>query len=240
MAFNLRQAGVMRVLQYFVSRFNVTLTQPHLMNGITMKLLHIDSSILGDASASRQLTREVVANLQSAESGVEVIYRDLSKDVTAHISGSTFVAKGTPADQRNAAQQQEVALGDAIMSEFLAADVVVIGAPMYNFTVPTQLKAWIDQICVAGVTFSYSENGPVGLVNGKRVVIVSTSGGKHAGTPTGIAHEDYLKVVFGFVGIADVEVVRADGLNYGPDAKEAGFAAARVNINALTTAVAVA
>jgi len=205
-----------------------------------MKLLHIDSSILGEASASRQLTREVVANLQSAEPDVELVYRDLSKDVTAHISGGTFVAKGTPAEKRNLAQQQEVALGEAILSEFMAADVIVIGAPMYNFTVPTQLKAWIDQICVAGVTFRYSETGPVGLATGKRVVIVSTSGGKHAGTPTGLAHEDYLKVVFGFVGITDIEVVRAHGLNYGPDAKEAGFAAARASINALTAAVAVA
>ena len=203
-----------------------------------MKLLHIDSSILGDASASRALTREVVANLTSAESGVEVVYRDLSKDVTAHISGGTFVAKGTPAEQRSEMQQQEVALGEAILNEFMAADVIVVGAPMYNFTVPTQLKAWIDQICVAGVSFRYSETGPEGLAKGKRVVIVATSGGIHAGTPTGFAHEDYLKVVFGFLGITDIEVIRADGLNYGPDAKEAGFVAARVSINALNFAAA--
>lgn len=203
-----------------------------------MKLLHIDSSILGDASASRALTQEVVANLKAKESGIEVIYRDLSKDVTAHISGGTFVAKGTPAEQRSESQQQEVALGEAILNEFMAADVVVVGAPMYNFTVPTQLKAWIDQICVAGVSFRYSETGPEGLAKGKRVVIVSTSGGIHAGTPTGIAHEDYLKVVFGFLGITEIEVVRAHGLNYGPEAKEAGFAAARVGIKALNTGVA--
>ncbi|QRX83200.1 FMN-dependent NADH-azoreductase [Glaciimonas sp. PAMC28666] len=203
-----------------------------------MKLLHIDSSILGDASASRALTQEVVANLTAKESGIEVIYRDLSKDVTAHISGGTFVAKGTPAEQRSASQQQEVALGEAILNEFMAADVVVVGAPMYNFTVPTQLKAWIDQICVAGVSFRYTETGPEGLAKGKRVVIVSTSGGIHAGTPTGIAHEDYLKVVFGFLGITEIEVVRAHGLNYGPEAKEAGFAAARVGIKALNTGVA--
>lgn len=203
-----------------------------------MKLLHIDSSILGDASASRALTQEVVANLKSAESGVEVVYRDLSKDVTAHISGGTFVAKGTPAEKRSETQQQEVALGEAILNEFMAADVIVVGAPMYNFTVPTQLKAWIDQICVAGVSFRYSETGPEGLAKGKRVVIVATSGGIHAGTPTGIAHEDYLKVVFGFLGITDIEVVRAHGLNYGPEAKEAGFAAARVGIKALNTGVA--
>ncbi|MGS0742360.1 FMN-dependent NADH-azoreductase [Glaciimonas sp. GG7] len=205
-----------------------------------MKLLHIDSSILGDASASRQLTREVVANLQSTEPEVALVYRDLSKDVTAHLSGGTFVAKGTPLDQRSVAQQEEVALSEAILSEFMAAEVIVIGAPMYNFTIPTQLKAWIDQICVAGVTFRYSESGPVGLATGKRVVIVSTSGGKHVGMPTGIAHVDYLKVVFGFLGITDVEVIRAEGLNYGPEAKDAGFAAARASIHAMTSAVALA
>ncbi|WP_211451456.1 FMN-dependent NADH-azoreductase [Collimonas antrihumi] len=205
-----------------------------------MKLLHIDSSILGDASASRQLTREVVATLQAADPDLELTYRDLSKDVTAHLSGATFAAKGTPVEKRNLSQKLEVELNEAILNEFLAADVIVLGAPMYNFTVPTQLKAWIDQICVAGVTFRYSDKGPEGLVKGKRVVIVSTAGGKHVGSPTGIAHEDYLKLVFGFIGITDIEIVRADGLNYGPEAKEAGFAAARTRINDLTSAVAMA
>jgi FMN-dependent NADH-azoreductase len=205
-----------------------------------MKLLHIDSSILGDASASRQLTREVVATLQAADADLELTYRDLSKDVTAHLSGATFAAKGTPAEKRNLSQQLEVQLNEAILNEFLAADVVVIGAPMYNFTVPTQLKAWIDQICVAGVTFRYSEKGPEGLAKGKRVVIVSTAGGKHAGSSTGVGHEDYLKVVFGFLGISEIEIVRADGLNYGADAKEAGFVAARARIGNLTSAPALA
>ncbi|SFB34263.1 FMN-dependent NADH-azoreductase [Collimonas sp. OK607] len=205
-----------------------------------MKLLHIDSSILGDASASRQLTREVVATLQAADSDLELTYRDLSKDVTAHLSGATFVAKGTPAEKRNLSQKLEVELNEAILNEFMAADVIVLGAPMYNFTVPTQLKAWIDQISVAGVTFRYTEKGPEGLATGKRVVIVSTSGGKHAGSPTGVAHEDYLKLVFGFLGITDIEVVRADGLAYSPEVKEASFAAARARISDLTSAVAMA
>ena len=131
-------------------------------------------------------------------------------------------------------------LNEAILNEFMAADVIVLGAPMYNFTVPTQLKAWIDQISVAGVTFRYTEKGPEGLAKGKRVVIVSTSGGKHAGTPTGVAHEDYLKLVFGFLGITDIEVVRADGLAYSPEVKDASFAAARARIGDLTSAVAMA
>jgi FMN-dependent NADH-azoreductase len=186
------------------------------------------------------LAREVVATLRAADPDLEHTYRDLSKDVTVHLSGATFAAKGTPAEKRNLSQKLEVELNEAILNEFLAADVIVVGAPMYNFTVPTQLKAWIDQICVAGVTFRYSEKGPEGLAKGKRVVIVSTTGGKHAGGPTGVAHEDYLKVLFGFLGITEIEVVRADGLNYGPEAKEAGFAAARARIGDLTSAVAMA
>ncbi|WP_395824992.1 FMN-dependent NADH-azoreductase [Collimonas sp.] len=201
-----------------------------------MKLLHIDSSILGDASASRQLTREVVATLRAADAGLQVTYRDLSADVTSHLSGATFAAKGTPAEQRNLAQKLEVELSEAILNEFMASDVIVVGAPMYNFTVPTQLKSWIDQIFVAGVTFRYSETGPEGLAKGKRVIIVSTSGGKHAGGATGVGHEDYLKVAFGFLGITDIEIVRADGLNYSPEAKQAAFTAARASIGNLASA----
>ncbi|MQQ99622.1 FMN-dependent NADH-azoreductase [Glaciimonas soli] len=198
-----------------------------------MKLLHIDSSILGDASASRQLSREVADAIKASESAANVTYRDLSKDLTAHLSGATFAAKGTPADQRDAAQAREVALSETILREFMDADVIVLGAPMYNFTIPTQLKSWIDQISVAGVTFRYTENGPEGLAKGKRVVIVATSGGIHAGKPTGIAHVDYLKLVLNFLGITDIEVVNAEGLNYGEEMKANGLAAARTEIERL-------
>ncbi|WP_178113398.1 NAD(P)H-dependent oxidoreductase, partial [Pseudomonas yangonensis] len=100
------------------------------------------------------------------------------------------------------------------LEEFLAADAIVIGAPMYNFAIPSQLKAWIDRIAVAGKTFSYSENGPVGLAGGKTVVIASSAGGIHAGLPSGQAHEDYLVRVLNFLGIDDIEIVRAEGLAY--------------------------
>ncbi len=108
-------------------------------------------------------------------------------------------------------------MGEEVLEEFLAADVVVIGAPMYNFTISSQLKAWIDRIAVAGKTFRYTENGPVGLAGDKKVVIVSTAGGVHAGQPTGAAHEGYLRTVLGFFGITDIEVVRAEGLAYGEE-----------------------
>ncbi|MGX0890119.1 FMN-dependent NADH-azoreductase [Pseudomonas sp. ADAK2 TE3594] len=196
-----------------------------------MKLLHIDSSILGDNSASRQLSGEVVKAWQTAEPGVAVTYRDLAADAISHFSATTLVAAGTAAELRNAAQQHEAELSAQTLAEFLAADAVVIAAPMYNFTIPTQLKAWIDRIAVAGQTFRYTEAGPEGLCGGKKVVIVSTSGGLHVGQPTGTAHEDYLKVLFGFIGITDIEFVRAHGLAYGDEVRTKAMSDAQAHIS---------
>lgn len=184
-----------------------------------MKLLHIDSSILGDNSVSRQLSREVVKAWQAAEPGVDVTYRDLASEGINHFSGITLGALGTAAELRDAVQKHEVDLSASTLAEFLAADAVVIAAPMYNFTIPTQLKAWIDRIAVAGQTFRYTEAGPEGLCGNKKVIVVSTAGGLHAGQPTGVAHEDYLKVLLGFLGITDVEFVRAHGLAYGDEVR---------------------
>ncbi|EJM03973.1 acyl carrier protein phosphodiesterase [Pseudomonas sp. GM102] len=196
-----------------------------------MKLLHIDSSILGDNSASRQLSGEVVKAWQTAEPGVAVTYRDLAADAISHFSATTLVAAGTAAELRNAAQQHEADLSAQTLAEFLAADAVVIAAPMYNFTIPTQLKAWIDRIAVAGQTFRYTEAGPEGLCGGKKIVIVSTSGGLHVGQPTGTAHEDYLKVLFGFLGITDIEFVRAHGLAYGDEVRTKAMSDAQAHIS---------
>ncbi|CAH0159667.1 FMN-dependent NADH-azoreductase 1 [Pseudomonas sp. Bi123] len=196
-----------------------------------MKLLHIDSSILGDNSASRQLSGEVVKAWQAAEPGVVVTYRDLAADAISHFSAATLVAAGTAAELRNAAQQHEADLSAQALAEFLAADAVVIAAPMYNFTIPTQLKAWIDRIAVAGQTFRYTEAGPEGLCGGKKVVIVSTAGGLHAGQPTGTAHEEYLKVMFGFLGITDIEFVRAHGLAYGDEVRNKAMSDAQAQIS---------
>ena len=195
-----------------------------------MKLLHIDSSILGDNSASRQLSREVVQAWQAAEADVVVTYRDLAADAISHFSAQTLVAAGTSAELRDAAQRHEAELSATTMAEFLAADAVVIAAPMYNFTIPTQLKAWIDRIAVAGQTFRYTEAGPEGLCGDKKLVIVSTSGGLHAGQPSGVAHEEYLKVMFGFLGITDIEFVRAEGLAYGDDMRTKAMSEAKLQI----------
>ncbi|TWC23030.1 MULTISPECIES: FMN-dependent NADH-azoreductase [unclassified Pseudomonas] len=195
-----------------------------------MKLLHIDSSILGDNSASRQLSREVVEAWKAAETDVVVTYRDLAADAISHFSAQTLVAAGTSAELRDAALQHEADLSAAALAEFLAADAVVIAAPMYNFTIPTQLKAWIDRIAVAGKTFSYTEAGPQGLCGGKKLVIVSTAGGLHAGKPSGVAHEDYLQHMFGFLGITDIEIVRAEGLAYGDDMRNKAMSEAKAQI----------
>ncbi|MBV8467499.1 MAG: FMN-dependent NADH-azoreductase [Burkholderiales bacterium] len=195
-----------------------------------MKLLHLDSSILGDSSASRQLTREIVDTLRASEANLQVSYRDLVANPIPHIAGSTLAANGTPAELRSPAQQVEAAESDNTMNDFMAADVLVIGAPMYNFSIPTQLKAWIDRVVVAGKTFKYGANGPEGLAGGKKVIIVSTAGGKHAGGPTGVGHEDLLMTVFRFIGITDITIVRAQGLAMGPESRDAAFADARATI----------
>ena len=198
-----------------------------------MKLLHIDSSILGDASASRQLSRSVVEAWSAAAPNAQVTYRDLASDALSHLSAASLVAAGTPDELRDAAQKHEAELAERTLEEFLAADAIVIGAPMYNFAIPSQLKAWIDRIAVAGKTFSYSENGPVGLAGGKTVVIASSAGGIHAGQPSGQAHEDYLVRVLNFLGIDDIEIVRADGLAYGEEPRAQAMKSATQRISEL-------
>lgn len=195
-----------------------------------MKLLHIDSSILGDHSASRELSQAVVQALVAAAPDTEVVSRDLAADALGHFSAATLLAGGTPAEQRDPTQKIEVELNAAALAEFIAADTLVVGAPMYNFTIPTQLKAWIDRICVAGQTFRYTEAGAQGLCGAKKVIIVSTAGGIHAGQASGAAHEDYLKLLFGFLGITDIQVVRAEGLAYGDEARATAMAAAKAQI----------
>ncbi|MDF2491316.1 MAG: hypothetical protein K0S77_3938 [Pseudomonas sp.] len=195
-----------------------------------MKLLHIDSSILGENSASRQLSASVVEAWKDADPSIEVVYRDLAADAISHFSAATLVAAGTPQDLRDAAQAHEARLSAETLEEFLAADAVVIGAPMYNFSVPTQLKAWIDRVAVAGQTFRYTEAGPEGLCGDKKVVLVSTTGGLHADQPTGVGHEDFLKVFLGFIGVTELEIVRAHGLAYGPEQRVQAMQAAQAVI----------
>jgi FMN-dependent NADH-azoreductase len=206
-----------------------------------MKLLHIDSGILGDNSVSRRLSAATVAQLKARHPGLEVTYRDVVANPIAHLSGAHLAAPSIDAGQHDAAMRKDLADGAAVMDEFLAADIVVIGAPMYNFSVPSQLKAWIDRIAVAGKTFRYTEKGPEGLAGGKTVIIASARGNIYsAGTPlAAIDHqESYLRAVFGFLGVTDVSFVRAEGVAFSPDHKTKAIAAAESEIANLDLAKA--
>ena len=174
-----------------------------------MTILHLDASINGENSASRAISRSIVEQIKNAQWGEEVIYRDLAADPLPHLTLEAFA-------------------DTSVVDQFLAANTVVIGAPMYNFTLPSQLKAWIDRIAIAGKTFRYTENGPQGLAGGKRVIIGLARGGVYSGASPAAAFEHletYLRGVFNFIGI-EPEFVIAEGLNLGPDQREQSMAGA--------------
>lgn len=205
-----------------------------------MKLLQIDSSVLGTHSVSRRLTTEIVAEWRRAHPDTTVEHLDLAVDTPNHFDANALGIKVAVAEPTDA-QKRENAVSEKLVSQFLAADVIVVGAPLYNFSVPSQLKAWIDRIAQVGRTFKYTEKGPVGLAGGKTVIVASTRGGLYSTSEGGQAmehQESYLKVVFGFFGITDVRIVRAEGLAMGDAAKAAAIEAARADIRAVTTEAA--
>jgi FMN-dependent NADH-azoreductase len=197
-----------------------------------MKLLHIDSSILGQNSASRELGAAWVASWQQEHPQAEIRHVDLARQPLAHLSGEVFGARSAAETIRDADLQREIDADRSALADFLAADVVVIGAPMYNFSIPSQLKAWIDRIVVAGKTFHYTANGPEGLAQGKRAVIVIARGGVYsAGAAAALDHqESYLRSVLAFIGVIDVEVIRAEGLAMGAEKRADSMRAARQQI----------
>ncbi len=201
-----------------------------------MKLLHIDSSVTGEASASRQLSAAIVKALRQATPGLQVTRRDLESDPIPHLSArllSTIRPDPSRPSEATVAEANDAA---AVLQEFLDADVLVIGAPMYNFGISSQLKAWFDRILIAGKTFGYTEAGPQGLAGGKRVIVASSRGGLYGPGMPGEGNdfqESYLRAVFRFIGIDDIEIVRAEGLAYGPDQREAAIDAALATIASL-------
>jgi len=206
-----------------------------------MKLLHIDSSILSANSTSRLLTAEIVAAWKAAHPDTTVEYLDLAANAPSHFGADALGIKTGVQAQPTEAQQRENALSEQFVSQFLASDVIVVGAPLYNFSVPTQLKAWIDRLAQIGRTFKYTDKGPVGLAGGKTVIVASSRGGIYSTTEGGQAtehQESYLKVIFGFFGITDVRFVRAEGLAMGDAPKAAALAAARADIRAATAEAA--
>lgn len=201
-----------------------------------MKVLQLDSSILGDASVSRQLTQQVVERLREGGPEVQVVHRELGKEPVAHLTPELLATRGAAAELLNALQNREAHLDEELIAELKSADVLVIGAPLYNFTIPTGLKAWIDRIAVTGKTFRYTEKGPEGLVTGKKAVIVATSGGNYADSPVDQMHVGYVKQVLNFIGITDIEVVRAPGLAIGAEVRAHSIAKAKGQIRELFVA----
>ncbi|MDC4253663.1 NAD(P)H-dependent oxidoreductase [Acinetobacter baumannii] len=190
-----------------------------------MKLLQIDTSILGEQSVSRQLTSSVIRQLSTTYPDAEIIHHDFALEPIPHLSDAEFLAwQGV--EPNNETAQQRVARNTQYLDEFLSSDIVVIGAPMYNFSFPSQLKAWLDRLSVAGKTFRYTENGPQGLVEGKRVIIASSRGGVYSeGSPAEALdyQETYIKAFFNFIGVTDITFVRAEGIAFGPEARQAAL-----------------
>jgi FMN-dependent NADH-azoreductase len=201
-----------------------------------MQLLHLDSSVLGTASVSRQLSARIVARHQALYPGLRVVVRDLAADPALHLSGAHMAAfQGAPID--DATITADLLKGNACMDELFASDLLVIGAPMYSLSIPTPLKAWIDRIAVAGKTFRYTPTGPEGLLLGKKAFIASARGGVYsAGSPAAaLEHqESYLIGVLALLGVTDVTVVRAEGLALGAQAKDAAVSQALADIAALS------
>lgn len=202
-----------------------------------MKLLHVDSSVLGPHSVSRQVSAAIVERLRQATPDLAIVYRDLTTTPLAHLSGPHLAAaQGATPD---AALLPDIAASQAVLDEFLAADTVVLGAPMYNFTIPSQLKAWIDRIVVAGKTFKYDAQGPQGLAGDKRIIVAISRGGFYGpGTPiAALEHlESYLRGIFGFIGVTKLEFILAEGIQMGPEHREKALAGALEAVTGLRAA----
>ena len=206
-----------------------------------MQLLHIDSAITGAGSVSRQLTAQIVAAWKASHADTQVDYLDLVADAPGHFTMDAMAPRTGQTDGLSDVQQHENAVSERLVSQFLAADVVVIGAPLYNFSIPSQLKAWVDRIAQPGRTFRYTATGPEGLAKGKTVIIASTRGGIYSTSDAGRAmehQESYLQTVLGFFGITDVEFVRAEGVAMGDDAKAQALQQAQAALQRVVAASA--
>ncbi|MBS8226426.1 FMN-dependent NADH-azoreductase [Vannielia litorea] len=198
-------------------------------------ILALNSSALGDASVSRQLVQSTLDVLTRAEPDAEVIHRDIGAAPLPH-----FVADNAVPEPASAEQKAVRARTEALIDELKAADTLVIGAPMYNFGIPSTLKAWFDHVLRAGETFRYTEAGPEGLLKGKRAIALITRGGQYSEGPGTAfdAQEPHLRTLLGFIGITDITVIRAENLAMGPEPREASIAEARGLIDTQVQALA--
>jgi len=195
-------------------------------------ILQINSAARSQGAQSTLLVNELTEKLQQSNPGAQVLKRNLQAEPLPHLDDAILGAFFTPAEQRTPEQQAIAARSEALIAELQAADVIVIGAPMYNFGISSQLKTYFDFIARAGITFQYTANGPEGLVTGKKVYVVTARGGKYHGTPHD-SQTPYLKSFLGFLGMTDVSFIHAEGLAMGPDAASAALASARQAIAAL-------
>jgi len=194
-----------------------------------VNILQLNSSARAENSQSTRLAASIVERLQATHSNAAVTVRDLSRTPHPALDEAGLGALFTPADKRTPEQAARVALDDALIAELKAADVIVLGVPMYNFGVPAQLKNWIDAVARAGVTFKYTESGAVGLVQGKKVYVALTRGGLYRNTPAD-TQVPYLKTFLGFIGLTDVQFIYAEGLAMGPEAEQKALASAQTQI----------
>ena len=197
-----------------------------------MNILFVTSSSRGSASYSNRVATNVLTELRSRNPGARVTVRDLGREPLPHINDDFVTATRSATMPQTDEQRALLAHSEALVDELLAADVIVIAAPMINFSIPSNLKAWIDYVARAGRTFRYSEKGPEGLVTGKQVIIVAARGGVYAGNPALDFQVPYLKSVLGFLGMTDVEVLEVEGTAYGPEAAENAVTAATAKLHA--------
>lgn len=196
-------------------------------------LLYVTSSLFGENSTSRRIAGEFIASWQQAHPGTQVIERDLVADAIPHLSLDTLSSLATSEAERSPAQAAAAAYADALVDELEAADTIVLAVPMYNFSIPSTLKAWIDHVARAGRTFRYTEAGPQGLLGGKKVYIVTGRGGVYSGESAARSfdfQEPYLRAVLGFLGLDDITLIHVEGLKLGPEAAQSGLERARQTI----------
>ena len=189
-------------------------------------LLQINTSLFAGNGQSTQLANEFVREWQADHPGAQVVVRDLAANPVPHLNASRLAAFATPTEQRTAEQQEIAAFSDSLIAELNNADVIVIGLPLYNFGIPSGLQAYFDHVARAGVTFKYTATGPEGFIRGKRVLVFATRGGKHAGTPSDSASA-HIRNLLGFLGMKDVEIIYAEGLNIDADTRDKGLNTAR-------------
>ncbi|WP_114417891.1 FMN-dependent NADH-azoreductase [Marinospirillum perlucidum] len=202
-----------------------------------MNILQVDSGLFAQGSVSRELTQKVSQQLLQLNPEASVRHRDLIADPINHLDAEILMAGGQDDQKLSQRQKDELAISEQLLEEVFAADVLVIGAPLYNFSIPTQLKAWVDRIAQVGRTFRYTEKGPEGLLKNKRAIIASARGGVYSqGEMAAMEHqESYLKTLLGFIGITDVQVVRAEGLNMGDEIRGQALDAAHEDILSLAS-----